>query len=98
MCAVPVCDGENLVLPVIIPTDGVYRMKLDFLSAGIEESASFIATNTATFSKDHLNENYTYTGQVIDAAGEVVTFTVDEVEYDCFEFSTYRKIETVTES
>jgi hypothetical protein len=36
----------------------------------------------------NLNENYTYTGQIIDPNGEVVNIEVDGIEYDCIEFST----------
>lgn len=95
MCRVPVCDGEDLVLPVIIPADGNYTMQLDFLDHVLQETAGFITTNAATFSKDLLNENYTYTGRVIDSAGNTVPFTVAGVEYDCFEFTTIRQLENV---
>jgi hypothetical protein len=94
MCDVPVCDGESLVLPVTIDAGGDYTLQLDFLDSMLTETASFIATNTATFSKDLLNEKYTYTGRVVDAAGAVVNFTVDTVEYDCFEFTTIRQRQT----
>lgn len=98
MCSVAVCDGGDLVLPVIIPADGSYTLQLEFLSGVIEEDASFIETNAATFSKDLLNENYTYTGWVLTSGGEKVPFTIEDVEYDCFEFTTYRKIATLIES
>jgi hypothetical protein len=36
----------------------------------------------------NLNENYTYTGQIIGHDGEIVKIEVDGIEYDCIEFST----------
>lgn len=96
MCGVPVCDGEPLVVPVTIPAGGVYHLQLDFLNGMLVESAEFIATNTATFSKELLNENFTYTGWVVNSSGEKVPFTIDDEVYDCFEFTTHRQTQTVT--
>jgi hypothetical protein len=40
----------------------------------------------------NLNEAYTFTGQVRDPGGAVVTFTIDEIEYNCIEFTTKRSL------
>jgi len=43
---------------------------------------------TVIFTLTNLNENYTYSGQIIDPNGEIVTLEVNGIEYDCIEFST----------
>lgn len=92
ICDVIVCDMEDLVLPVKIPADGHYMLELDFLGNVIQKTALLSAGDNATFDKADLNEQYTYVGQVKDASGQVVPFTLNTVSYDCIEFTTKRAI------
>lgn len=92
LCDVIQCDGEDLVLPITMPATGEYTMELDFLSDSIRETAMLSAGDAATFSKRNLNERFTYVGHVLDDIGQPVKFTIDGIEYDCFEFTTKRAI------
>ncbi len=92
ICDLVICDDADLVLPIPIPADGEYRLRLDFLSDVVEKTAELSAGDNATFDKDNLNERFTYVGQVLNSDGDVIKFTIDEVEYDCIEFTTKRSI------
>jgi hypothetical protein len=92
ICDLIVCDADDLVLPIPIPADGLYRLELDFLSDVLIKEASLSEGDNATFDKDDLNERFTYVGHLKNEAGEVVKFTIDEVEYDCIEFTTKRAL------
>lgn len=90
ICDLIICDGEDLVLPIPIPTDGEYTLQLDFLGDVIRKTATLSEGDNATFDKTDLNERFTYVGQVLGPLGEVITFVIDGVTYDCFEFTTKR--------
>lgn len=90
LCDVVVCDDLDLVLPVPISADGEYTLQLDFLGDVVTRTAQLSAGDNATFEKGPLNERFTYVGHVVDPTGQVVTFIIDEVEYDCVEFTTQR--------
>lgn len=92
LCDQAVCDPNGLMLPVPIPADGLYTLELNFLGDTIRKEAMLSSGDNATFDMDGLNEKYTYTGRVVDATGETLTFTVDEIEYDCIEFTTKRTL------
>lgn len=69
-------------------TEGVWVLELTFGSVNIYYSVSVADGETVIFTLTNLNENYTYSGQIIDPNGEIVTLEVDGIEYDCIEFST----------
>lgn len=92
LCDLIVCDGEDLVLPIPVPADGEYTMELDFLQDVIKTVASLSLGDNATFPKTNLNERFTYVGRVVDGLGETVTFEINSVVYDCFEFTTKRAV------
>jgi hypothetical protein len=91
-CDVVVCDDQDLVLPITIPADGSYTMELNFLGNVKRQTAPFTAGDTATFSKDPLNETFTYQGHLEGPGGETVEFELDGETFDCFEFTTKRSI------
>lgn len=88
LCDLVVCDDLDLVLPVPITVDGEYTLELDFLDDLVRKTAMLGNGDMATFDKVDLNERFTYVGRVVGPDGNVVKFTVDEVEYDCVEFTT----------
>lgn len=92
ICDLIVCDGEDLVLPIPVPADGRYSLELDFLNDVIVKEADLSEGSNATFDKDNLNERFTYVGHVKDQSGEILSFTIDEVEYNCIEFTTKRAL------
>jgi len=67
---------------------GVWILQLSFGSISIYYSANVVDGETVIFTLNNLNENYTYTGQIISPAGFVVKVERDGIEYDCIEFST----------
>jgi hypothetical protein len=98
LCDVVICDADPLVLPVPIPADGQYTLELDFLGDVIRRTAMLSTGDNATFDKGPLNERFTYQGRVLDPSGAVIKFTVEEVEYDCIEFTTQRAHEWTSSS
>ena len=68
--------------------NGAYIVSLDFLGSKIEVPIEVEEGNVdaGVFA---LNENYTYTGQVLNADGAVVPIVVGEESFDCFQFKSY---------
>src|SRR6186997_1545089 len=93
LCDLVICDGEDLVLPIPITADGEYTLELDFMQTVIEKVATLTSGDNATFDKDELNEQFTYTGQVKNSDGETVSFEIEGVTYDCIEFTTKKKVD-----
>lgn len=92
LCDAIVCDALPLVLPVEAAADVEYTFELDFLNAVLRKTTTGVTGQPLAFDKEDLNERFTYVGRVLDAADAVVTFTVEDVEYDCIEFTTKRCI------
>lgn len=69
-------------------TAGTWVLELTFGSVNIYYSVDVLDGETVIFTLTNLNENYTYSGQIIDPNGEIVIFEVNGIEYDCIEFST----------
>lgn len=93
LCDLIICDGDSLVLPIPIPADGEYTLELDFMQTVIEKVATLTAGDNATFDKDELNEQFTYTGQVKNSEGETISFEIEGKTYDCIEFTTKKKVD-----
>lgn len=93
LCDLIICDGDDLVLPIPIPADGEYTLELDFMQTMIEKVATLTAGDNATFDKDELNEQFTYTGQVKNSEGETISFEIEGKTYDCIEFTTKKKVD-----
>ncbi len=90
LCDLVPCDEGDLVLAGAVPTDGEYTLELDFLGDLVRKTALLSAGDTPTFDKAGLNENYAYRGRVRGPDGQVVSFTINSVVYDCFSFTTKR--------
>lgn len=69
-------------------TAGTWVLELTFGSVNIYYSVDVLDGETVIFTLSNLNENYTYSGQIIDPNGEIVKLEVNGIEYDCIEFST----------
>lgn len=83
------CDAVyNTGIVVDALTEGTYILELTFGSVNIYYSVDVEDGETVIFTLTNLNENYTYSGQIISPNGEVINIEVDGVEYDCIEFST----------
>lgn len=68
--------------------DGNYSVELEFLNGRHLVGITKIGNDIETVGSVVLNENYTYTGRVLNAAGAVVPIYVSTVAYDCFQFET----------
>jgi hypothetical protein len=83
------CNASfNTGIVVDALSEGTYILQLSFGSISIYYSTIVFDGFNVNFTLTNLNENYTYTGQIIDPNGEVVKIEVDGIEYDCIEFST----------
>jgi hypothetical protein len=86
LCNVPVCGVLEIDVNVESP-GGEYTLKLDFLNT-ILSIAQEQDTESIRFDVSALNENFQYTGQIIDPSGEVVSITSNDETYDCIKFKT----------
>lgn len=68
--------------------EGVWVLELTFGSVNIYYSREVFANQNVIFEFTNLNENYTYSGQIINPNGDIVNIEIDGIEYDCIEFST----------
>jgi hypothetical protein len=69
-------------------TEGRWYLILTFGSISITYFIDVKDGENVIFDMPNLNENYTYTGQIISPSGEIVNIEKDGIEYDCIEFST----------
>jgi hypothetical protein len=79
------CCENTLNLGCLNACDAVYNTGI---VVSVYYSIKVLDGETVIFTLNNLNENYTYTGQIIDPFGEIVNIEVDGIEYDCIEFST----------
>lgn len=99
MCAVQICDGQPLSIPIPVTAPGAYGLELEFLGSIIAVENEQVIGDTMLFDKDQLNEAFTYIGRAVDPTGAAISFTIGGQTYDCFEFTTKRRInEPVAES
>jgi hypothetical protein len=84
------CDASfNTNILVDALNEGVWVLQLSFGSVFVVNySTSVVDGESVSFTMTNLNENYTYTGQIIEPKGEIVNIVIDGIEYDCIEFST----------
>jgi hypothetical protein len=85
---VNVCGGM-IETGIIATVAGVYKLTMSFL--GTEFTINSPATpidDEIVFPAQDLNEDYKFTGKIIDPNGDPVTTTIDEVVYDCVSFKT----------
>jgi hypothetical protein len=93
LCSVNPC-GDTLELPIPVILDGLHTLELDMLGKLLTTTAQQSAgAQVMLFQVSELNENFTFVGQVRDPAGAIVTFTIDQVEYNCIQFKTKRELE-----
>jgi hypothetical protein len=69
-------------------TAGVWILQLTFGNSVIYYSVDVADGETVIFTMNNLNENYTYTGQIIAPGGELIEIKDNGIDYDCIEFST----------
>lgn len=67
---------------------GTWILELTFGSVNVYYSTNANKNEEVIFTLTNLNENYTYSGQIIDPNGEIINIEIDGIEYDCIEFST----------
>lgn len=94
LCDVTVCV-ESLRLPIIAEVGGDHVLELEFLGDVVRQTSFFGINDGASFGTNALNEGFTYVGHVLDPNNQKMLFTVDGVEYDCFEFTTRRLLQTI---
>lgn len=86
-CSVNVCDGL-IDFEIAATLAGEYSLVIDFLGTNIILKKNFIEAGNIFFPANLLNESYHYVGYLLSPSGERVTKTDDEIEYDCFSFTT----------
>lgn len=90
ICNVTTCD--DIEIPVPVSSDGYYFLRVYFLSSIIDIKQFQSIGDSMTFPSELLNENFTYIANILDEDLNIISFTVDEKEYDCISFSTKIKL------
>jgi hypothetical protein len=80
------CDLSSLASFFTGLDVGNYTVELDFLGGKI--NLPLMITESGKSITGNLNESFTYTGRLLNAAGNPVPFYVSTVPYDCFQFET----------
>lgn len=94
LCPVTTCEGSRLVIPEVymLPAaNGRVTLELDFLDGKVQVSNFQIVNIPYAWNTDGLNENYTFTGRLLDEDGVLITIPDPEDElkpYDCLQFET----------
>lgn len=89
LCDVALCGG-SIETGVLAAKAGVYKLVLDFLGVEYTISEEFQINDELNFPPDGLNENFTFTGKILDPDGDLVS--LDDGSggnvYDCLSFKT----------
>lgn len=91
LCNKPVCGSLEIAQAAQAAGNGagnVYTMVLDFLETTVSLIQLQIEGENIEFNIGKLNENFQYTGQIFDSAGNLVSIEVGEETYDCIKFKT----------
>lgn len=94
LCNIPVC-GVLTLDQVAGAASGSgetneYKLVLDFLETQVTITETQTEGEDIHFDVSMLNENFQYTGQVLDSEGNVVTIGDDQ--YDCIKFKTVMNV------
>jgi hypothetical protein len=93
ICDVVLCEDTEIRLPIPVPVTGLYTLELDMLGKSIKIPAQqTLGDPEMVFPVGELNERFTFVGQVRDPGDQVVTFEIDNVEYNCITFTTKRAL------
>lgn len=76
------CDDITIELSEVVAGD--YRVVTSFNGGRAEFTTTQEAGTEFTFNASNLNADYTFELQIFNPDGELVTKTVEAVEYDCF--------------
>jgi hypothetical protein len=82
------CNSESFAALFASVPDGSYMIQLDFLGSVQTIGITITGGVLAFTSSIGLNENFTYTGQLLNGSGVVVPLYFSTVAYDCFQFTT----------
>lgn len=99
LCNIPVCGTLELRQEATAAESGaanIYTLVLDYLNTTVTLIAEQTEGENIVFDVSSLNENFQYTGQIYDSAGNQVSVTKDGIQYDCIKFKTIISINGVT--
>jgi hypothetical protein len=86
LCSVQVCEGGLIETGIVAPATGEYKLVLDFLGTEFTITKDFLIDEDLSFPAQGLNENFKYTGKVLDPNGDKLSF--GEELFDCVSFQT----------
>jgi hypothetical protein len=86
------CNSESFAALFAGVPAGSYTIQLDFLGSVQTIGISITGGVLAFTSSIGLNENFTYTGQLLNGSGVVVPLYFSTVAYDCFQFTTKMEV------
>lgn len=97
LCDVNACSGE-LKTGVNAAVTGEFTLVTNFLGTEYRIKANILVGEEIKFPVDKLNENYTFTAQILDPTGAVVEIEKEEVTYNCVSFKTKMSYEIAADT
>lgn len=90
LCRVRICGADFIQTGITADVTGEFTLVLDFLGVEVRIRATITSTNEIKFPSTGLNENFTYTGYILNPSGEQIEFSVgeDDTVYNCISFQT----------
>lgn len=92
LCNVHVCGSLEIEQLIGSGEGGDYTLKLDYFNTQITLSEQQVDGTNIIFDVSGLNENFEFTGQIFDSAGNLVSITVGDEVYDCIKFKTIMNV------
>lgn len=103
LCNKPVCGVLTLAKQATGLGSGAesgdlnnYTLVLDYFQTQITITEEQTEGENIHFDISGLNENFQYTGQIYDSAGNLVSITEGEIDYDCIKFKTVINISGIS--
>jgi hypothetical protein len=89
LCSIDICGNAGILkLPYTISVPGDYTASLDFQGVKLQSTVTFEIGETLQFNLTNLNENYCYTGEILDPLGARVLIDSAGTLYGGFSFCT----------
>lgn len=78
----------ELSLGVVAPSAGTYYLQTEFAGKLIQIEGEFEQGEILSFDISGLNENYTYSAQLLDTNCAPLCYSYEQITYDCLTFKT----------
>lgn len=86
-CKQDICSS-GIDFDILAQKTGIHKLVVDYLGITETISASITEGDHIIFPVDSLSETYQYTAEMYDPDGVKIIIRKDDIDYDCFKFTT----------